>query len=199
MVRWLLCGLLFFSVSVAYADPIVLLLLRMARDKAISMSLEAGVDSVNSGSTIPSPVYGFALPTPPIPRGTEEQRMRVLIDESFLYLTAMQRDAVFTGVQKILEDPRYARAKAQVVAEFTLKANAVRESYLSLDKLSYAEKRALAQQATEEFRRLPAGERRELLEVMQSGALPVPRDFSEMMLAEFSMVPRTTDGDLRRK
>ena len=197
MVRCLIGVLLLCSASAACADPILLLLLRFARDQAISASLEAGVGSVKQESTIPSPVYGFALPTPPIPKGTEEQRLRALIDESFLHLTAEQRDAVFAGMQKILGDPRNAQNKPQIVAEFSLKARAVRDSYLSLDQLSYAEKRTLALQAKEEFKRLPDAERRQLLEVLQSGMLPVPRDLNDIMLAEFSAV-QPAAGTARR-
>jgi hypothetical protein len=189
MIRCLICVLLLFSASAAYADPILLLLLRMVRDQAISASVEAGVGALQRGATIPSPVYGFALPTPPIPRDSEERHLRALLDDSFLHLSAAQRDVVFAGMRQILNDPRNAQLRPQVVAEFALKARAVRESYLSLDQLSHAEKRTLATRAKAEFQRLPAGERQHLLEVLQSGMLPVPRDLNDIMLAEFSSVP----------
>ncbi len=189
MIRCLICVLLLFSASAAYADPILLLLLRMVRDQTISASVEAGVGAMQRGATIPSPVYGFALPTPPIPHDSEERHLRALLDDSFLHLSAAQRDAVFAGMRQILNDPRNAQIRPQVVAEFALKARAVRESYLSLAQLSYAEKRTLATQAKAEFQRLPAGERQHLLEMLQSGMLPVPRDLNDIMLAEFSSVP----------
>ena len=73
-MRCLIGVLILCSASAAFADPVLLLLLRFARDRAISASIEAGVNSLQQqNSTIPSPVYGFALPTPPIPRGSEEQ------------------------------------------------------------------------------------------------------------------------------
>ena len=49
------------------------------------------------------------------------------------------RDSVFAGIQKILSDPQYAQLKPQLVAEFALKARAVRDGYHNLAKLSYAE------------------------------------------------------------
>ena len=147
-------------------------------------------------SASPAPVFGYALPTPPVSGGTEEQRLRVLIDESFLHLTPAQRDAVFAGMQKILSDTQHAQMKPQIIAEFALKARAVRDSYLSLDKLTYAEKRTLAVQAKEEYRRLAAAERQHLLEMLQAGMLPMPRDLNAIMLAEFSSIPFATD--LRR-
>jgi hypothetical protein len=199
MVRCLIGVLILFSTSAAFADPVLLLLLRMARDKAMSASVEAGVESMQQKSNIPTPVYGFALPTPPIPRGTEEQQVRTLLDENFLHLTAAQRDEVFAGLQKILKDPQYARDRARLVAEFGLTARAVRDSYRGLDTLSYAEKRSLAAQAKEEYRRLPAGERQQLIEVLQSGMLPVPRDLRDIMLAEFKSISPAGGGERRRE
>jgi hypothetical protein len=189
VVRWVVAVLLLCFSSVAAADPILLLLLRFARDRAITASLEAGATSMQQQySTIPSPSYGFALPTPPVPLGQEEQQLRVLLDENFLHLTVEQRNEVFVGLQKILRDPQHARDKGMIVAEFTITARAVRESYRGLEVLSYAEKKSLALQAREEYRQLPAAERRELVGILQSGSLPVPRDLRDIMLAEFNSV-----------
>ena len=198
MVRCLIGLLILFSTSAAFADPILLLLLRMARDKAVSASVEAGVESMQQKSNIPSPVYGFALPTPPIPRGTEEQVARTLLDENFLHLTAAQRDEVFAGLQKILKDPQYAQDRARLVAEFGLTARAVRESYRGLNTLTFAEKRSLAAQAKEEYRRLPASERQQVIEVLQSGVLPMPRDLRDIMLAEFNSIAPAGGSERRR-
>jgi len=48
-------------------------------------------------------------------------------------------------------------------------------------------------QAKEEFRRLPVAERRQMIEVLQSGILPMPRDLSAIMLAELNTVSSPTD------
>jgi hypothetical protein len=190
VIRCLICVLLFSFALPASADPtILLLLLRMARDKAISASLEAGVNSLRPESTIPSPTYGFALPTAPVPQGSEEQHVRLLLDNYFLHLTANQRDAVMADMHKILTDPAHAKDKAQIVAEFSLAAREVRDSYVRLDKLSSGEKRMLVGQAKEEFRRLPAVEREEMIAVLKQGTLPLPRDLTDSMLAEFNSVP----------
>ena len=197
MVRCLIGVLILFSTSAAFADPVLLLLLRFARDKALSASIEAGVNSVQKSSTIPSPVYGFSLPTPPIPPGNEEQ-LRALLDDNFLHLSAGQRDEVFAGLQKILKDPQHLHDRSRLMAEFALKARAVRESYRGLDSLTYAEKKSLAVRAKEEYRRLPAGERQQLLEVLQSGMLPVPRDLRDIMLAEFNSIAPVAGNDRGR-
>ena len=63
MIRCLIGVLLLCSTSAAFADPILLLLLRMVRDKAVSASIEASVDNLRQpNKTMPSPTYGFALP-----------------------------------------------------------------------------------------------------------------------------------------
>ena len=189
MLRSLVCMVLLSVSSAAWSlDPILLLLLRMARDQVISSSVQAGVDSVLEEPQRPAPVFGYALPIQPPERGAEEQHLKAMIDESFLHLNAAQRAAVHTSMQNILSDPRNAPIKAQILAEFSLKARSVREGYRQLDNLSSAEKRALAAQAKEEFKRLPPGERRELLAVLQTGMLPVPRDLNDIMVAEFSSV-----------
>src|SRR3954470_20870014 len=111
MIRCIAGLLVMFWTSSALADPtILLLLLRFARDKAVTASLEAGVNNMRQQySTTPSPSYGFALPTAEIPRGNEDQQLRTLIDENFLHLTSSQRDAVYVDMRRILNDPQYAR------------------------------------------------------------------------------------------
>lgn len=195
MLRCLIYVLLLCSASAAYADPVLILLLRMIRDQAISSSLEAGVTSLRHAPPPRSPAYGFALSSPPVPRGSEESRVRALIDDSFLHLSGAQRDAVFASMEKVLNDPQHAQIRTQLVAEFTLKARAVREGYRNLDRLSHAEKRTLALQAKEEFRNLPAEQRHQLLEALQAGVLPMPHDLNAIMLAEFGSVARAVGGE----
>jgi hypothetical protein len=190
VLRWVIGLLLLVSASTAFADPVLLLLLlRAARDHAISASIEAGVNTMQRQySTMQSPAYGFSLPVPAIPRAPDEQQLRALIDENFLHLTSMQRDEVFVSMGKILQDPQHLQDKSQLMAEFAQKAREVRECYRGLDALAYSEKRLLAKQAKEVYRGLPEAERQQLLDVLQSGTLPVPRDLRDIMLAEFSSV-----------
>lgn len=199
MLRCLICVLLLGSASAAYADPVLLLLLRMIRDQAITNSLEAGYNSMQRLPAPAPPTYGYALPTAPVPHGSDEQHVRTVIDENFLHLLKEQRDAVFAGVQKMLDNPRYAQMRSQIVAEFTLKARAVGDGYRALDRLSYAEKRALAQRAKEEFRRLTSEQRGQLREILQAGILPVPRDLGEIMLSEFNSILSASGPDTRRE
>ena len=201
MIRCLIGVLLLCSASAAFADPILLLLLRMVRDKAVSASIEAGVDNLRQqNKTMPSPVYGFALPTPAIPRGNEEQQLRALLDDNFLHLTSGQRDEVYANMRKILNDPQHARDKSQLLAEFGMTARAVKDSYRGLDMLAQDEKRSLVMRAKEEYRRMPDSERQHLLDILRSGALPIPRDLRDSMLAEFNRVtPGDSGADQRRE
>ena len=190
MIRWLVCVVLLLCSSAAYSiDPILLLLVRMMRDHAVSASVEAGVNSLRQAAPPQAPKFGYGLPNAPEPQANSEQRLRTLIDESLLHLSTVQRDAVFAAMQKVLNDPQYSQLSSQILAEFTLTARALREGYLQLDRLSYSQKKALVLQAREEFQRLPAGQRQHLHELLQSGLLPVPRDINEIMLAEFDFVP----------
>jgi hypothetical protein len=148
---------------------------------------------------MPSPAYGFALPTPAIPRGNEEQQLRALLDDNFLHLTSSQRDEVYANMRKILNDPQHARDKSQMLAEFGMTARAVRESYRGLDMLGQDEKRLLLTRAREEYRRMPDDERRQLLDILQSGSLPIPRDLRDSMLAEFNRVAPGDSGAERRR
>lgn len=196
MIRSLVCVVLLLFSSAAYSiDPIFLLLVRMMRDHAVSASLEAGVNSLRQESPSQVPKFGYALPTAPEPEGNVDQRLRKVIDESFLHLSSEQRNAVFAAMQKVLNDPQNAQLSPQILAEFSLKARALRESYLQLDRLTYTQKKALVTQAREEFQRLPTEQRQRLRDVLQSGMLPVPRDLNEIMLAEFGSVPQTAGGE----
>ena len=200
MIRCIAGLLIMFSTSSAMADPILLLLLRFARDKAVTASLEAGVNNMRQQyATSPSPSYGFALPTPAIPRGNEDHELRALIDQNFLHLTSAQRDAVYVDMRRILNDPQNSRDKAQLLAEFGLKAREVKDSYRSLDMLAQDDRRSLVIRAKEEYRRMPDSERQQLLDVLQSGALPIPRDLRDSMLAEFSRIAPAQDSAERRR
>jgi hypothetical protein len=186
MLRHGLILLLLMSLSTAATafDPLLLLLLRALRDHAISNSIERGVNSLRQDAIAPAPSFGYALPSPPLQQGTEEGRLRTLIDESFVYLSAAQRDAVFSSLRNILNDPQYAEIRGQIIAEFTIKANSARESYRALAALSGAEKHRLAAQAAEEFKRLAPEEQRDMMSALEAGVLPLPRDLAAAMLAQ---------------
>jgi hypothetical protein len=167
-------------------EPLTLLLLRMIRDQAISAGIEAGARTLAEKPQAPPMRTWQALPA--LASGTEEEHLRALIDESFAYLAPHQRAAVHQSVMQVVSDPRHAAMKPQIIAEFRIKASTVRETYRMLDRLSAAEKQALATQARDHYRKLDQAQQSELLAAVRSGMLPIPRDLHEIIVAEFSSV-----------
>ena len=182
----LLLGVLLAAASAQApaVDPLVLFLLRTLRDQIAMAAAEAAWKS----ATRPAPpAYGYL--TPPAATAlpeAEDRRLRGLIDGSFAYLTEAQREQVYAGLMKILSEPANRAQRPQIVESFTRTAQAVRSAQQSLKNLGPEEKRALVRQAREEFLRLPAQERRQMLDLLATGHVPMPRDLTDMMLAEFS-------------
>lgn len=185
--RACIAGLLLAAASTQAlaVDPLVLFLLRMLRDQIAMSAAEAAWNAM----TRPAPrTYGYLAP-PAAPAAVpepEEQRLRTVIDQSFTYLTQAQREQVYGGLMKILSDPDNRALRPQIVESFTRTAQAVRSAQQALQNLGPDEKRALARQARDEFVRLPPQERRQMMDLLATGHVPLPRDLTDMMLAEFT-------------
>jgi hypothetical protein len=177
----------------ANADPILLLLLRMVRDHAISTSVQGGIDSVRNEPSTPV-VQGYAF-SPPSSTPTNARDLRTLIDDNFKYLSSEQRDAVYVSMRQLVDDPKYAQDRPQIMAEFALKARQVGASYQSLEKLTDADRRTLLAQAREGYKSLPSAERGELIDALKNRILPIPRDLNDTMLAELSSIPASAFSD----
>lgn len=173
------------STQALAVDPLVLFLLRMLRDQIAMSAAEAAWKAM----TRPAPrTHGYLAP-PAAPMAIpepEEERLRTLIDQSFTYLTDAQREQVYAGLMKILADPENRALRPQIVESFTKTAQAVRGAQQALQNLGREEKLALARQARDEFLRLPPQERRQMMDLLATGHVPLPRDLTDMMLAEFS-------------
>jgi hypothetical protein len=170
------------SATAAAADPLTLILLRMLRDQVISSSIQSAVEGASSGApkkTEPT----IIIPQAPYDLGDE--KLRALINEGFVHLTAAQREEVFTSVKRALADPQHAAARPVIIQELALKASAVRQAHEHLNNLSQGDKRIIATQAREEYVKLPEEERLQMIQVLQSGVVPIPRDLNDMILAEF--------------
>jgi hypothetical protein len=175
-----------FSTAAAI-DPLVLLLLRMIRDSAISSAVQAGVES----ATTPEHQAVAAIPRlAPLPQ-SEGQWLRGLIDESFIHLSATQRDELYTSLMRMLNDPRYAPSRSAILAEFTGQAIALRDAHRRLDGLTPDQMKAIAVEARREYERLPAPQREQMLQVLQHGIPGMPRTLNDLMLAEFGSVRAT--------
>lgn len=186
MLRRGLIGLvlaIWSSVAVA-ADPLTLILLRLLRDQIITAAARAAYESAQQAASAP-PAPAVPLPHP---YDLDDRKLRVLIDEGFVHLTTAQRDEVFAGVKRILDDPKNSVIRLQIIEELALKASAVRQAHEQLNNLPDERKRAIVNEAREAYVALPAEEREHMIAVLASGVAPIPRDLNEMMLAEFRSV-----------
>ena len=175
--------------AAAAVDPLVLFLLRMIRDTAISSALQAGVESVTAK---PESQPVVAIPRlAPLPQ-SEGQWLRGLIDESFIHLSVGQREELHASLTRMLNDPRYAQSRSAILAEFTGQAIALRDAHMRLAGLTPDQMRAIAVEARREYVRLPAAQREQMLQVLQHGIPGMPRTLNEMMLGEFSSARPTT-------
>lgn len=165
-------------------EPLTLILLRVLRDQLITSSAQAVVEGVQREGD-----RSRVAILPPPPYVLEDRKLRMLIDEGFVHLTAAQRDEVYSGVRRGLADPKNAHLQPMILQELALKASAVRQAHERLNNLSYGEKKAIAGQAREEYTGLSSDERLQMIQVLQSGIAPIPRDLNDMILAEFDRVP----------
>ena len=185
MLRRILIGLLLLTWSSASfaVDPLTLILLRVLRDQIISHSAQTAVEGMQSEDKEPK-----AIVPPPSPYALEDSKLRALIDEGFVYLTPAQRDEVYVSVQRALADPKNANLRPMIVQELALKASAVRQAIEQLNNLSENQKQTIVSQAREEYLKLSPEERRLMVQVLQSGLAPIPRELNDRMLAEFGSV-----------
>lgn len=174
--------------TAAAIDPLVLLLLRMIRDSAASSAIEAGVGAATAK---PEPQPGASLPRLATLPQTEGQWLKQLIDESFIHLSGAQREELFASLTRILNDPRYAPSRSTILAEFTGQAITLRDAHRRLAGLTSDQMKAIAVEARQEYERLPAPQREQMLQILQHGIPGMPRTLNDMMLAEFNSV-RTT-------
>lgn len=183
MRRGLVCVLLAMWPSVSFAvEPLTLFLLRLMRDKIISSAIESAVEQAQR-SEPPQPML-----IPRAPYDLDDRELKTLIDEGFVYLSAAQREEVFASVKRMLADPKNAALRPLLVQELAVKASAVRQAHEQLAGLSPERKKTIATEAREEYEKLPPEERQQMIDVLRSGVVPIPRDLNDMILAEFSSV-----------
>jgi len=185
MLRRILIGLLLLTWSSASfaLDPLTLVLLRVLRDQIITHSAQTAYEGMSDDKD-----RKVIVVPPPSPYALEDSKLRALIDEGFVYLTPAQRDEVYVSVQRALADPKNANLRPMIVQELALKASAVRQAIEQLNNLSENQKQTIISQAREEYLKLNPEERRLMVQVLQSGMAPIPRELNDRMLAEFGNV-----------
>jgi len=188
-LRRALVGLILCSASAPgfAADPFTLFVLRMLRDQAITSALESGVGAAQQPSR-PGP----AAAPPALQPSDESQRLRRLIDESFVHLSARQREELHASLMRMLNDPKNGPMRAEIVGVFTGQAVAMRDAHRHLARLTEADLRLIAADARTEFARLPPEERQQMIQALRHGVPGMPQVLSEMLLAEFAGVPPAT-------
>ena len=181
MGRFLRKGVLFtllFAgvVAPAAADPIVMLLLGIARDMIIEHA---------NRPVVPAPEYVPDMER--VYKGTivEPEHLRRIIDDSFPYLSQPQRKEVFDSLNAALADPKNAAVRGAMIQYFVEKALTVRAAQMKLSELSWREKQQLAGEFRKEISTLSDEDRVQLGELLRSGMLPVPTDLNQLLLAAF--------------
>ena len=161
-------------------DPLSLLVLRMLRDQLISAGLEAELRPERGRE---SPALAPRLQEPDI---STSGGLRTLIDESFAHLDSEQREAVYTQLKQALDDPQNARSRGLILQQFRVTATAVRQAHQAFSRLTPEQKKAIAVQAAETYRDKPPEELQHLVELLNTSAMPIPRDLRDLMLAELA-------------
>ena len=168
--------LLAISAPAAAADPIVMLLLGIAREMAFNYVRDR----------LMAPRDPDPPPAPTVYPGTtvEPAHVRRLIDEGFSYLSRGQRDEVFESLHASLVDPKNAAVRASMIEYFAERAIAMRMAQDRLRSLSTQEKAQLAAEFREQVAELKPEETAQIAELLRREVLPVPRDLNNMLLAE---------------
>jgi hypothetical protein len=166
-------------------DPVMLLLMRMLRDRIITSLADAAVEYAlrpPDPAAAPLPSSRPGIPPPGMP---EPERIRFLIDNNYTYLSAAERDRVYHGMMTALDDPANAAVRGRMLDEFWQMAIAVGEAQRILERLSRAQKQEIATSAGAAFRQLPADQRQEALDLLRTSQAPIPQDLNAMLLREF--------------
>ncbi|HLX82221.1 MAG TPA: hypothetical protein VKS43_16715 [Burkholderiales bacterium] len=179
MGRFLRKGVLFtllFAglVAPASADPIIMLLLSVARQIA-----EAQANKPAAPVVLPEMSRYYPGTT------VEPEHLKSLIDDCFIYLSFDQRREIFNSLNAALLDPRNAAVRGTMIEYFASKALTIRAAQQQLANLSWQDKERLANEFRQEVATLPAEDQAELGKLLRSGMLPVPSDFNQLLIAAF--------------
>jgi hypothetical protein len=178
--RGVLFTLLFAGVvTPAAADPLLMLLLGVARDMVINHAQKR--DSYPKVAEQPMPDFSRVYPGTSV----EPEILRRLIDDSFLYLSSSQRREIFESLNEALLNPRNAAIRGTMIEYFAEKALTIRAAQLQLAKMPYSEKQRMAAEFKAEIADLSTEDRAQLGELLRSGLLPVPSDLNQLLLAAF--------------
>ncbi|MCC6530995.1 MAG: hypothetical protein IT531_00465 [Burkholderiales bacterium] len=171
----LLLGSVLHAAPAQAADPLLMFVLGFAKN-LIDSHLEAEAQK-RPRAPVPVP-----LPLVKAPASMDASDLRALVDESFVYLSAAQRAELLAGLDKALSDPANSAQRPAILSQFVNVARQVSFTHRQLDRLSAADKRALAERFAANYRTLAPEQQQQLLQQLRARALPVPTDLNDMML-----------------
>jgi len=145
----------------------------------ITSALEAHEAESSAPAIVP-------LPAMKPPASMDEADLRALVDESFVYLTRAQRAELLAELDKALSDPANISQREAILTEFVNVARKIQFTHRQLNRLSDEQKQTVARRFAEHFHSLAPDQQQSLRARLQSRALPLPADLSEMMLAALS-------------
>lgn len=161
------------------ADPVLMLLLGFVQNRINTLSGEKAAPATPPVAPAPR------LAAKPI-NEMQIEDLRVVVDESFSYLSSSQRSELVSELGRVLADPANAPHRLGIIMQFLQIAQQVRHAHDTLDRLSPEQKRLVATQFTRNFRELAPDQQSALSAQLRMRALPVPADLGEMMLAELA-------------
>lgn len=173
-------------------DPIALFLLNMLRNRIATAIAERIIEEAMKPPPVERYITDAPRLTPEQVAEAERKKLRRLIDASFAYLSDAEREQVFAGVTRVLDDPAYESQRAEILGEFTQTARAIGEAHRVLQTLSSAEKQEIAAQARMQFRKLSPQDQEEFAAHLRARRLPLPHDLSDMLLAEVATQKQAT-------
>jgi hypothetical protein len=167
-------------VAPAAADPILMILMSIARNMVINHAQKP-----DSEKPLENQTFNFNVEK--VYPGTliEPDQIRQLIDDSFLYLGDRQRQEIFDSLNAELMKPKNAAVRGAMIEYFTDRALVVRAAQLQLAKMPWSEKERLAAEFKSELAGLPPDDREKIGDLLRKRMLPVPSDLNQLLLAAF--------------
>lgn len=165
-------------VAPAAADPLVMLLIGIAREMVIT---HATTPASQRAPEVQMPDWSRVYPGTSI----EPEHLRRLIDDSFLYLGDGQRKEIFDSLHAALMNPKNAAVRGAMIQYFAEKAHTIRAAQIQLARMPWREKQRIAVEFKAELAALSAEDRTQLGELLRKGLLPVPSDLNQLLLAAF--------------
>ena len=166
------------------ADPMLMFVLGFAKNLIeSSMQEDKARRGKVWGSNVATAPVPATLQSPKAPASMNQEDLRALIDESFVYLSRSQLAELHAGLDKALADPANSAQREAILNQFVAVARQVQFIHGQLNQLSPDDKRLLVARYAANFGTLSPDQQQALLEQLRQHELPLPTDLNDMMLA----------------